>query len=86
MRPVIVCTKQRAVYYGYALSTKGKTIRLKKCRNIIRWGTTDGLIQLAVTGPTEKTKVSPKAKVELRSVVTIIEVKQQAEEAWGSLP
>lgn len=82
MRPVIVTTKHRAVVFGYAKDTSGKRIKLKDAKWAIYWGTTKGINQLAETGPTEKSKISSKADLELRFVTAVLEVTEEAAKKW----
>lgn len=44
------------VYVG-DVSTDGQFVRIKRARNIRRWGTERGLGQLALEGPQENTKL-----------------------------
>ena len=84
-RPVIVCTEHRGVFFGYADKTDGDTINLKDARMAIYWGTTKGVMQLAETGPTGKSRISAKADIELRKVTSVFEVTEAAEAAWRAV-
>jgi hypothetical protein len=87
-RPVIVTTSYRGVFFGYADDddTIGETITLRNARMAIYWGTTNGLFELADTGPTEKSKISAPAKsIELRGVTAVIGVSGEAEEKWQAI-
>jgi hypothetical protein len=46
-RPVIVCTKYKGVFFGYATDTTGDNIDLKQARMAIYWGTSRGIFELA---------------------------------------
>lgn len=81
-RPVIVCTELRGVFFGYADKTSGDTINLKRARMAIYWGTTRGIMELAETGPTTKSKISARADLELRRVSAVMEVSADAAKAW----
>jgi hypothetical protein len=70
-RPVIVCTEHRGVFYGHAADTSGDVIHLKDARMAIYWGTDRGVMQLAETGPTSKSKISAKADIEVRKVTAV---------------
>jgi hypothetical protein len=85
LRPVIVCTEFRGVFFGMAEDTTGDTIQLKDARMAIYWGTTKGVMQLAETGPTPSSKISAKADIELRKVTAIFEVSETAAQAWGAI-
>ena len=83
-RPVIVCTKHRGVFFGYAAGeTKGADpIELKRARMAIRFGTTRGVMELAETGPTRNSKISARADIEVRDVTAVFEVTKAAAAAW----
>ena len=83
MRPVIVTTSHRGVFFGYADDTRGDQVVLTDARMAIRWGTTGGILQLAQTGPTKLSKIgSPAPRIELRSITAVIDVTTEAEAAW----
>jgi len=82
MRPVIVCTVHRGVFFGFAESTDGDAIKLKDARMAIYWGTDRGVMQLAETGPTDKSKISAKADIEVRGITAVFEVAPEALKAW----
>ena len=84
-RPVIVCTEYRGVFFGYAEDTSGDVIHLKDARMAIRWGTTEGVMQLARTGPTATSKVSAKADIELRKITSVFEVAPEALAKWEEI-
>lgn len=81
-RPVIVCTEFRGVFFGYATDTKGDVIQLRGARMAIYWGTTKGVMELAETGPTSKSKISARADIELRKITSIFEVTPAAVAVW----
>lgn len=81
-RPVIVCTIHKGVFFGYAESTVGDVIHLEGARMAIYWGTTRGVMELAETGPTPKSKISARADVEVRGITAIFEVTDSAAKAW----
>lgn len=83
VRPVIVCTTHRGVFFGYATDTTGDPIHLTGAKMAIRFGTTLGVMQLAHTGPTIDSKVSAPADIEIRSISAVFEVTPEAEKAWA---
>lgn len=85
-RPVIICTEHRGVFFGYADDTKGDVIQLSKARMAIAFGTTRGVMQLAETGPTNQSKVSARADIEVRKVTAVFEVTPDAAAKWESAP
>lgn len=85
-RPVIVCTKHRGVFYGLAGETKGETINLRGARMAISFGTTRGVLELAETGPTSRSKISARADIEVRDVTAVMEVSEPAAKKWEDAP
>ena len=69
--PVIVCTEHRGVFFGYATDTKGTEIELKRARMAISFGTTKGVMELAETGPTSRSKISARADIDVRKVTAV---------------
>jgi len=85
-RPVIVCTEHRGVFFGYAEETGGTEIKLANARMAIAFGTTRGVMELAETGPTSRSKVSARADIDVRKVTAVFEVTQEAAAKWESAP
>jgi hypothetical protein len=85
LRPVIVTTEFRGVFFGWAADTTGDPIFLRDARMAIYWGTTRGLLELAETGPTDRSKISAKADIEVRKVTAVIEVSEAAAERWSRI-
>jgi hypothetical protein len=81
-RPVIVCTEHRGVFYGQSSDTSGSTIHLKGARMAIAFGTTRGVMELAETGPTSRSKISARADIDVRKVTAVFEVTRQAAAKW----
>lgn len=81
-RPVIVCTEHRGVFYGLASDTSGQTVHLKGARMAISFGTTRGVMELADTGPTSRSKISARADIEVRKVTAVFEVTEEAAKKW----
>ncbi len=65
-----------------AQHTDGETISLERARWCIRWGTTRGINQLCLTGPTDRSKISDQATVELRQVTAVLDVTPSAAEKF----
>lgn len=86
LRPVLVMTEYRGVFFGYAGDTTGDTIHLKRARMAIYWGTSRGVLELAEIGPNPRSKISASADLDLRKVTAVAEVSPQALEAWEALP
>lgn len=84
-RPVIVCTEYRGVFFGYATDTSGDVIKLRSARMAIYWGTDRGVMQLAESGPTSKSKISARADIEVRKVTAVFEVTPEATAQWEAV-
>lgn len=87
LRPVIVTTAHRGVFFGYASKTDGETIRLTKARNCLYW-TADvkGFMGLAATGPSASCRIGPQADIELRNVTAVLDVTPEAVTRWEAAP
>lgn len=81
-RPVIICTEHRGVFYGLATETGGSEVQLKGARMAIAFGTTRGVLELAETGPTSRSKISARADLDARKVTLVMEVTPEAAKAW----
>ena len=81
-RPVIVTTEHRGVFYGLASDTTGTTVQLRGARMAISFGTTRGVMELAETGPTNRSKISARADIEVRKVTAVFEVTDEAAKKW----
>ncbi len=84
LRPVIVCTEHRGVFFGYATDTSSDAVKLENARMAIAFGTTRGVMELAETGPTSRSKISARANIEVRKVTAVFEVTEVAAESWES--
>lgn len=86
MRSILVTTKHRGVFGGLVPDDQdltASTMSLKEARMAIRWGTTNGLLQLADTGPTSKSKISAPADIPvLHDITAVFEIKDDAWKAW----
>ena len=81
-RPVIVCTEHRGVFYGHATDTSGDVIHLRGARMAIAFGTTKGVMELAETGPTARSRISARADIEVRKVTAVFAVTPEASAKW----
>lgn len=82
LRPVIICTEFKGVFYGLAADTSGDVIHLKGARMAIRWNTTRGVMELAEVGPNSGSKISARADIEVRKISAVFEVTPGAAAAW----
>lgn len=86
MKAVLVTTQHRGVFYGLVPDDQdmnARTMALTGARCAIRWGTTDGVAQLAATGPTTESKVGAKADLPaLHDITAVWAVTAQAQGEW----
>jgi len=84
---VLVTTEHRGVFFGWADTTTipdDRNITLTDCRMAIRFGTTDGVLELAESGPTPQSKLSGTApEASLGGVTMIAAVTDAAVAAWA---
>lgn len=86
-RAVLVTTKHRGVFFGYAYDTAGETIKLRGSRNCIYWSSdVKGFLGLAATGPSKSCKIGPAADIELRDITCVAECAPAAVQAWEAAP
>lgn len=81
-RPVVITTNHKGVFFGYATSTVGDIIALKRARNAYYWAGGGGILQLGATGPAPGSKIGDRADVELRGISGVIECTPEAVKAW----
>ena len=88
MKPVLITTEHRGVFAGLITDDQdvtAKSMPLKSARMAIYWGTTKGVMQLAETGPTEKSKISAAADIPvLHDITAIFDITDAAWEKWQS--
>ena len=86
MKKVLVTTQHRGVFAGLVEDGHDMNARdfgLKDARMAIYWGTTKGVMELAETGPTGKSKISSKADIPmLHDVTAIFSITDEAWERW----
>ncbi len=87
LRPVVVTTAHRGVFFGYATDTTGETITLKDSRLCVYWSSElKGFMGLASMGPTKNCKIGPKADITLRNITAVLEATPEAVTAWEKGP
>ena len=85
MKPYIVTTEYRGVFFGYAEDVSGDTIALTKARNAIYWSTkTGGFMGLASEGPGEGSRIGAVSDIVLRKVTAVLPVTEAAAAAWDA--
>lgn len=86
MKPVLVTTQHRGVFAGLVEADQdlgAKTLGLKEARMAIYFGTTRGLMELADTGPTAKSRISAPADIPvLHDITAVFEIKEEAWKKW----
>jgi hypothetical protein len=87
LRPVVVTTAHRGVFFGYADKTDGDTIKLKDGRLCVSWSSDmKGFMGLASFGPSNTCRIGPPADIELRNITAVIDVKPEAVTRWENGP
>lgn len=88
-KAILVTTKHRGVFYGEApekYDLTKQTMSLQNARMAIYWGTTKGVMELAQTGPTSKSKISAAADIPaLHDVTAVMLISEEARAKWTSL-
>lgn len=87
LRPVVVTTVHRGVFFGYAEKTDGETIALKDARLCVSWSSDmKGFMGLAAFGPSNSCRIGPAADIELRNITAVLDVKPEAVARWENGP
>lgn len=84
---ILITTKYRGVFYGEVADDEpieGEHIRnVKNARMAIRFGTEQGVAQLAATGPTKESRIGAAADMPIiRDVTAVWSVTDKAAAAW----
>jgi len=83
LRPVLVTTAHRGVFFGFLWKRTARTVHLKRARNCLYWPSGQrGFLGLAHAGPLLGARVGPPADIELRDVTCIAECTRVAARAW----
>lgn len=84
LRPVLVTTEFRGVFFGYAADTSGDQITLHNARNCIYWPSTQGGFGgLASDGPAQGARIGARVeRLDLRKVTSVADVTPAAVERW----
>jgi len=87
-RAVVVTTKHRGVFFGYATNTAGDPITLKRARLCLYWSAdVRGFMGLAANGPSALCRVGTAVnEIELREITSVIAVTDEAAAKWESAP
>ncbi len=86
LRPVLVTTEFRGVFFGYADDTSGDNIMLTNARNCIYWPSANGGFGgLASEGPAKGARIGARVdRIDLRKITSVVEVSVDAAKAWES--
>ena len=90
MKPVLVTTKYRGVFFGYLNEEPngpGKLV-LKAARNCLYWSAdVKGFLGLAAAGPTENCRIGPQVeRITLYGITSITPVAAEAVAKWEEAP
>ena len=87
MKQILVTTSYRGVFAGEIEDDQDLTLKsfgIKNARMAIRWGTSNGLMQLAQTGPTPSSKISAPADIPmLHDITAIFTITPEAWKVWN---
>ena len=88
LKPLVVTTEHKGVFFGYGIPSEAPTIRLEKVQMCIYWPAENkGVVGLASEGPLKGSRVGPAApSIILRDVTAVMEVTPEAEKRWLSQP
>lgn len=87
MKQVLITTAHRGVFGGEIEDTQdvaAKAMSLKNARMAIAWGTTRGVMELAHTGPTARSRISAPADIPmLHDITAIFTITPEAWSLWN---
>jgi len=83
-RAVMVCTRDKGVFFGYCADTDGDPITLKLARMCVYWSSDmKGVLGLASQGPSQSCKISDSVpELELRGITCVIACSDAAAAKW----
>lgn len=86
-RAVMVTTKHKGVFFGYATNTDGDVIKLRACRMCVYWSSDmHGVLGLATIGPSAQCRITPPVDFEVREITGVAEVTPEAVKKWEASP
>jgi len=87
-RAVVICTKDRGVFFGYVTGAVGRSkVKLRAGRNCIYWpAECRGVVGLAAKGPLQGSKVGPAADMELFGITAVLDCSDDATALWEAEP
>lgn len=82
VKPVSILVLQRGWVAVGEASKNGQDIILDKAKIIRKWGTTQGLGEIAAGGPTENTILDPAGSIRVHELAVVLEMVADAAK-WG---
>jgi hypothetical protein len=86
MKPVLITTQHRGVFAGLVEDDQdinARSMPLKAAKMAIYWGTTRGVMELAQSGPTGKSRISLPADIPaLHDITAVFEISPEAWAKW----
>ena len=83
MKPVLVTTSHRGVFFGLLKEEDGNSVILERARCAIRWNTSGGFLELAKDGPNSNSRIGDEADaIKLFDVTSISHVTETAAAKW----
>lgn len=89
LRPVLVTTLHRGVFFGFTSAKDGdETVRLGKCRNVLYWPTEcKGFLGLAANGPVKGARLGPAVdSIELRDITSVTDMSAAVGSTFEAFP
>lgn len=90
LRPVLITTANRGVFFGYLDSDYKEgapNAKLTNARNCLYWSRTcGGFMGLAANGPLGDSRVGAVASGEVRNITSVFDVTEAAEKVWNEKP
>lgn len=89
MKPVLVTTQHRGVFFGYLNGEAAKeSLVLSRARNCVYWSPEiRGFLGLAVTGPQNACRVGPAVdELTIYDVTSVVACTEEAVKAWEAAP
>lgn len=89
-RPVVVTTEHRGVFFGFLNGDDPTetTLTISDAQMCVYWSRdVNGVVGLAVTGPTKGCRVTPAApSITLQGVTSVMEATEDALKSWQARP
>lgn len=86
MKAVLITTEHRGVFAGLIEDDQdinARSMPLKEAKMAIYWGTTNGVMELAQSGPTDKSRISLPADIlALHDITAVFSITPSAWEKW----